>query len=232
MDHSPRDLVALTALALLSEAPRHPYDLERLIKERHFEFAIGRTRALYHSIDRLHAEGLVEPAATTREGHRPERTVYRITAAGTDELGPWVTDLIVHPVPEHLAFQAAMSFLNCLSPAAAAEALGRRTVALEAGIGAVHAALRTLVDRLRLPRLYVIDLELQLAMIRGELAWVRQLIVEISEGSLEWPARSVPPVSGVDAAGVEPDGDGPPGTTPVFSGWSRREMTATEEGTA
>ena len=203
MDHSPRDLVALTVLALLAEGPRHPYDLEKLVKERHFEFAMGRTRALYHSVDRLHAEGLVEPAQTSREGHRPERTVYRITPVGAEELRDWVTDLIVHPVPEHLAFQAAVSFLNCLPPPAAAEALGRRTVALEAWIGGVDATARTLVDRLALPRLYVIELELQLAMIRAELEWVHRLIDEIGSGSLQWPPECLPRSSGADADETE-----------------------------
>ena len=209
MDHSPRDLVALTVLALLAEGPRHPYDLERIIKERHFEFAMGRTRALYHSVDRLHSEGLIEAAQTSREGHRPERTVYRMTPAGGDELGAWVTDLIVHPVPEHLAFQAAVSFLNCLPPAAAAEALGRRTVALEAWIGRVDAAARTLIDRLALPRLYVIELELQLAMIRAELEWVRRLIDEITSGSLEWPPQCLRQVSGADPEEQRARHDGP-----------------------
>jgi len=192
VDHSPRDLVALTVLALLSEGPRHPYDLERLIKERHLEFAMGRTRALYHAVDRLHADGLVEPAETSREGHRPERTVYRITRPGAEELGPWLSDLIVHPVPEHLVFLAAVSFLGCLPPTAAAEALGRRTVALEAWIGALDAASRTLVDRLDLPRLHVIENELQLAMIRAELEWVRRLIADIAGGTLEWPPEDLP----------------------------------------
>jgi DNA-binding PadR family transcriptional regulator len=43
-------------LNLLSEEPMHPYQIERIIRERHKEWAMGRTRSLYHAVDRLVAD--------------------------------------------------------------------------------------------------------------------------------------------------------------------------------
>src|SRR5690242_14900046 len=73
-----RNLWALTVLCLLRERPMHPYEMQRLIRERHKdEFLDLKRGSLYHAMERLQAAGLVEPMETFREGRRPERTVYR-----------------------------------------------------------------------------------------------------------------------------------------------------------
>ena len=82
MRTQPKDMVALTTLGLLSEQPCHPYEIQRLLKERHKAYAVGKTRTLYRAIEELEAAGYIEPLETSREGRRPERTVYRITPEG------------------------------------------------------------------------------------------------------------------------------------------------------
>ena len=72
-------------------------------------FVVPRDRA----IDRA---GLIEPIATTREGRRPERTVYRLTGAGGDELVAWLRELLAKPVHEPSQFFAAVSLLLYLPP--------------------------------------------------------------------------------------------------------------------
>ena len=69
--------IAVLILALLHERPMHPYQVHRNLVER------GDTRlvrvnagAIYHGIERLEKEGLVEAAGTERAGNRPERTTY------------------------------------------------------------------------------------------------------------------------------------------------------------
>ncbi len=60
----------------------------------------------------------------------------------------------------------------------------------------MDAAARTLVGRLALPQLGIIELELQLAMTRAELEWVRRLIDEIRNGALDWTPGGLPPGTG------------------------------------
>src|SRR6185312_3509755 len=79
-----RDPLSLTILAMLVEKPRHPYEIQRLIRERRKDFAYSTQRTLYHTIDRLVAVGLILHAEVSREGNRPERTVYQITDNGRD----------------------------------------------------------------------------------------------------------------------------------------------------
>src|SRR5450631_3956761 len=96
----PKDMVALTTLGLLSEQPCHPYEIQRLLKERHKSYAVGKTRTLYRAIEELEAAGYIESVETSREGRRPERTVYRITSDGSEELENWIADLLSTPVDE------------------------------------------------------------------------------------------------------------------------------------
>jgi len=180
------DVIALTVLNLLSEEPMHPYQIERIIRERHKEWAMGRTRSLYHAVDRLGADGLIEPLETSREGKRPERTVYEITELGREEQKAWLIDLFEQPSPEHPLFLIAVSFLAYLTSPAALEALRIRAVALESQIAGVEIWIRALHDELRLPRPVTIETELFLALHKAELEWVRSIVAEIESGKLHW----------------------------------------------
>jgi DNA-binding PadR family transcriptional regulator len=180
------DIIALTVLSLLSEEPLHPYQIERVIRERHKGWAMGKTRSLYHAVDHLVADELIEPLETSREGKRPERTVYAITELGRDEHRAWLIDLIEQPLPEHPRFLIAVSFLAYLPSMAALEALRIRAVALESQIAGVEIWIRALSQELRLPRVVTIEAELNLALQRAELEWVRSIAAEIESGELHW----------------------------------------------
>src|SRR5690606_6858900 len=71
---------ATLVLAVLREAPMHPYEiLVRLRKRRDDRLVRLNPGAVYHAVDRLERDGLVERAGVDRDGNRPERTVYAIT---------------------------------------------------------------------------------------------------------------------------------------------------------
>jgi DNA-binding PadR family transcriptional regulator len=185
------DVIALTVLNLLAEEPMHPYQIQRVIRDRHKEWAMGKTRSLYHSVDRLHADGLIEPVETSRDGKRPERTVYKLTEYGDEERHAWLIDLIEQPAPEHPLFLVAISFLGHLSVPEVLDALRVRAVALEGQIAGVEVWQRALRDDLRLPRPTTIEIEFFIAMHRAELAWVRSIADEIQGRKLHWDEESL-----------------------------------------
>jgi len=75
--------LALAVLALLFERPMHPYEMAVTLKDRHKEESIKlRYGSLYTVIDLLLARGFIAAKATSREGKRPERTVYALTPSG------------------------------------------------------------------------------------------------------------------------------------------------------
>src|SRR5574340_1223680 len=119
-DLSSSSLWELTVLCFLREGPMHPYELRRLVHERHTDDLLVLKRgSLYHAINRLRRHGLLEPVATTREGRRPARTTYRLTAEGEQELFRRLRHLIAVPQRETPVFMASVSFLVHLSPAEA-----------------------------------------------------------------------------------------------------------------
>ncbi len=128
MRTQPKDMVALTTLGLLSEQPCHPYEIQRLLKERHKSYAVGKTRTLYRAIEELEAAGYIEPIETSREGRRPERTVYRITPEGSEELENWLADLLSTPVDETPVFRVAVGLLGYITQERAEAALASRVV--------------------------------------------------------------------------------------------------------
>src|SRR5271155_2644607 len=112
-----RNLWALTVLCLLRERSMHPYEMQRLIRQRKNDNFLDLKRgSLYHAIDRLQRAGLIEAVATSREGRRPERTTYRLTEAGEREVLAWLRELLANPARDSIQFFAGLSFLGQLSP--------------------------------------------------------------------------------------------------------------------
>jgi DNA-binding PadR family transcriptional regulator len=168
----------------------HPYELQRRIRDWHKdEFLDLKRGSLYHAITRLHKQGAIEPVQTTREGRRPERTVYRLTEAGERQMLTWLQEMLANPVREPTQFFAALSFLPQLSPECVRARLHQRAALLEANIAGLDTVLKTMVQRIG--RLVLIEVEYERAMRQAELAWVRSLQNELETGSLRWDPQLV-----------------------------------------
>jgi DNA-binding PadR family transcriptional regulator len=176
---------ALTILSLLFERDMHPYEMRRLVRHRgKDEFVDLRPGSLYRTIERLERVGLAEPVETTREGKFPERTVYRITDRGRDELLEWMRDLLSTPLNEYPQVVQALSVLALLEPDDARIQLEGRMLRLEREIAGMEATMRRLEPVL--PRIFEIESELALALRRAELDWVRALVEDLRTGRLTW----------------------------------------------
>jgi DNA-binding PadR family transcriptional regulator len=180
-----RNLWGLTVLCLLRERPMHPYEMQRLIRQRHKDEYLDLKRgSLYHAIERLQRAGLIDPVGTSREGRRPERTVYRLTDQGEGELLDWLRELLAKPLPEPSPFLAALSNLAHLSPEEAVDQLGERVDRLEMEIVALSAVLDNLIPKIG--RVVLVEVEYVRAMRRAERDWVRSLVEDVRSGRLTW----------------------------------------------
>ncbi|WP_214415668.1 PadR family transcriptional regulator [Sphaerisporangium fuscum] len=180
-----RDLVGLTVLALLFVRPSHPYELHRLIVETHKDYITGLPRSLYHAVDRLTKEELISPVETTREGRRPERTVYELTAEGAAELRSRVRRLLEEPDHDVTAFLAAISLMGCLPPEEVGRCLRTRAATLEGQIVSCDAHLSGLAET-GLPALLTLEVECARSLRAAELDWVRGVIARLGSGELTW----------------------------------------------
>ena len=185
--------LAVAILSVLNEAAAHPYELQQLFHDRHLDrFVKIRAGSLYHTVERLHRLGLIEPVQTSRSGRRPERTVYAITDDGRDEFLSSLKAMLRHPTVEYPVFGSAVEMLRVLDPDEAATLLEFRIVELESSLAALDQVAVGLVKR-GLPRIKLIELEYAQAIQRAELAWVSTLAEEIRAGVIAWPANATPP---------------------------------------
>jgi DNA-binding PadR family transcriptional regulator len=180
------DLTAITALGLLSERPRHPYEMQRLIRDRGKSFVTGLPRSLYHAIDRLTEAGLVEAGETTREGRRPERTVFAITDLGRETLEAWLADLLATPDAHEPSanYYAGLSLIAYLDPADAAAALRRRVAALDLEVAGTRGRMEGMAALL--PRLFMLEEEQRMSAAEAERGFTQGLVDELESGALTW----------------------------------------------
>jgi DNA-binding PadR family transcriptional regulator len=175
----------IAILAMLCEEPMHPYRMQSLIRERHkSEILTLKRSSLYHAINRLLRTHLIDAISNTRDGHRPERTTYRILPAGREKFLNSLMEMISIPRREPSDFLASMSFIVYLTPQAATEKLEERTSRLGKEIHSIEVGLRA--AGAHVDRIHLLESEFLLAMRKAELRWVRLIINELRSGNLRW----------------------------------------------
>jgi DNA-binding PadR family transcriptional regulator len=176
----------LAVLRLLAEEQMHPYEMQQRIRERAIDQVVKVAHgSLYHAVGRLAGQGLIEPVETSREGRRPERTVYAITEAGRDEARSRLREFTMRPTQEFPCFGVALAFVSMLPPDEAAALLDRRTVDLEAKLAAHDTVVESLTKRGH-PRIHLIEVDYLNSRLRSELDFVRALSEDIKSRRLDW----------------------------------------------
>ncbi|NUR83741.1 MAG: PadR family transcriptional regulator [Nonomuraea sp.] len=179
------DLVGLTVLGLLTVRASHPYELHRLIVDTHKDYVSGLPRSLYHAVERLAEEELIVPVETSREGRRPERTVYEITDEGRSELATRLRRLLETPDPDRRAFAAAISLIGCLPVPEALRALRSRMATIQGSLAGMDAHL----SASELPEVLMLEVEYEHAVQSAELAWLRGVVERIDKGTVAWDRK-------------------------------------------
>jgi DNA-binding PadR family transcriptional regulator len=177
------NLLALAVLSAVLERPMHPYEMASVLRQRGKEQDMEiKWGSLYTVVQNLEKHGLLEAAESVRHGGRPERTIYRITDAGREELEDWVRELVSTPEREHPRFQAGLSVLGVLGPDEATSLLRQRLSLLEEEIAGQRESLAR--NSREIPRLFLVEDEYDLAIREAEATWIRSLLDELTTGSL------------------------------------------------
>jgi DNA-binding PadR family transcriptional regulator len=190
---APLTSLGLAVLALLTAEPAHPYQMRHEIRVREIDRVMKVTHGtLYSTVDRLAATGLIQPVETSREGRRPERTVYEITPAGRDQLLDTLRAELMRSAPNYPKLASALAFVTLLSPDEVAALLQRRSIEAESQLSGMNAALdASLKNRAHpLQRVHLIEVEYQIALLRAECEWLTAVVEDINAGRLTWEAPS------------------------------------------
>src|SRR3954468_14903044 len=186
--------LALAVLGCLTEKPMHPYEISTTLRTRGKEKSIKLNYgSLYAVVESLQKHGLIAARETTRDGRRPERTVYEITGAGVEEFEDWLAELLSTPVrdftsleaglsllpglpPDEVArpLEAGLSLMPGLPPDEVARLLEDRCVKLRSELRAMDAELAEAAV-MHLPELFVIESTYRRHMLQAELSFVTEL---------------------------------------------------------
>jgi DNA-binding PadR family transcriptional regulator len=183
------NLMALAVLSAVVQRPMHPYEMAAALrawgKDQDMEIKWG---SLYTVVRNMAKHGLLEAVESIRQGRRPERTVYRITDAGRAELVDWTRELLAVPEREYPRFRAGLSVLSVVGPDEATRLLEQRLRQLDETISRLRLTLER--DSQEIPRLFLVEVEYDLAIQEAEAAWIRSLLEQFGSGTFpglrEW----------------------------------------------
>ena len=181
----------IAILSLLWRQPMHPYEMRHRIRVQEIDRVMKVTHGtLYSTVDRLAAAGLIQPVETSREGRRPERTVYEITGLGRDQLIDALRDGLMRATPDYPALAMVLTFAHLLDPGEVTALLERRSIEAESQLSAlnagVDAALKQRAQGTQLTRANLLETEYLIALKRAEVDWLRAVVADLREGRLSW----------------------------------------------
>ena len=171
--------LALAVLVLLFERPMHPYEMATTLRERGKEQSIKLNYgSLYTVIEQLLREKLIAVKEVLKEGRRPEKTIYELTAAGETELVDWMRELVSAPVKEYPQFEAALSLLPALPPEEVVTLLEIRLGLIEKRFAKYDEDARA-CQEMNLPRLFSLESEYARALLEAEHSYCKGLLADI-----------------------------------------------------
>jgi DNA-binding PadR family transcriptional regulator len=171
--------LALAVLGCLTERPMHPYEMSTTLRSRGKEQSIKLNYgSLYSVVESLQKHGLIRSLETTREGRRPERTVYEITDAGSVECEDWLAELLSTPVRDFTSLEAGLSLMPLLEPDEVARLLDGRAERLRIELRALDAG-HAEAAAMGLPELFIVEGLYRRAILSAELEFITALAQRI-----------------------------------------------------
>ncbi|MEV4055767.1 PadR family transcriptional regulator [Amycolatopsis sp. NPDC049688] len=184
--------LGIAVLELLHEGPMHPYEMAQLMRERYVHMRVNvKAGSLYHTVERLCRDGLIEVVDTQRDGRRPERTVYGMTQTGLDEFTQRGRELLGDLATEFPAFLSGLGVIDELGRETALVELEHRITRLRAAVAADEAVLQRLAED-ETPAIYWLDWRYQCDHRKFELQWTERLHEDLRSGRIPFQDKEQP----------------------------------------
>ncbi len=126
----------LFLLGILRSHQSHGYELQALLASPLAPLHIGKANA-YQFLARFEKSGWVT-GHEEREGNRPPRRVYAITASGEEAFQSLLRERLGAHSPSDHPDAVSLNFLSLLPPAEAVALLSQRLEAVQARLGELH----------------------------------------------------------------------------------------------
>lgn len=170
-----------TILGLLSEGPRHPYQISLDVEERGMQTwsELSRT-TVYKMLRRLELRHLVKGVPESTTGGR-KRCIYRPTAKGTAALAGYIEQELSRHATHKSPFDAAIYWSDRLPDIEVARLLGEYRKELQEAIGFWKCMVEYLAG-IGCPKSDQALCDRKAHMLEGELAWLDKYTKGLGHG--------------------------------------------------
>lgn len=171
---------------LRTKQPTHGYDIRKELETwRAEQWANVAYGSIYHALNKMAGEGLVEPVDTTdRVGNRPAKTTYAITERGEEEFQRLLREYWWEPKPAIDPFQTALTFMNAMPRDELVAALHHRADLRRADLKILEWATKLKTAPPNTPRHIAENMRLAAAHAEAELYWIQDSIAKVERGEL------------------------------------------------
>ena len=178
--------LAVLVLGLVAERPMHPYEMfQTTIERREDRLVKFRPGTLYHTVDRLSDKELIEVHDVEREGNRPERTIYRITATGRAALARSLEQLLEGHPTEYPQLYLALSEAHGLPRTRVIELLTTRLTQMCAELENLRVGAAEAADSGKAEMFYL-DIGCRITTLSAQIDWLRGLLERLTNHSIAW----------------------------------------------
>lgn len=180
--------LGVMVLALLREDDMHPYEMIRLMRQRHDDRIVPITNGtVYHTVSRLQKWGLLAEVGVDRDGNRPERTTYTLTDAGDAAVVSWVRRELP-AIDRPAEFRVALAEAHNLPREEVLALLRARLAALESDLEVYRAGREKAVAGGILEQ-YLVEVDRQYALLRADRDWLAAFVTRLAHPDFVWGAH-------------------------------------------
>jgi DNA-binding PadR family transcriptional regulator len=178
--------VDLVLLGLLSEAPRHGYDIKQQIEHRHMEGWVGITMpAIYKGLTRLEGKNDLSARSESTATH-PDRKVYSITEQGRETFQHLLHESLTELEHPYFRLLMGFGFSHLSEKQALLESLALRQERIKALKVEVKETKKEMRKRDCIPETATEIVQYYIDLIELERKWLKRVHAQI-EGLDAWP---------------------------------------------
>jgi DNA-binding PadR family transcriptional regulator len=175
--------VRLLILGLLRQGPLHGYEIKRIIGTEMADWNHVAVGSIYFALARLSSDALIEERETTREGGRPERTVYAITRKGRTEFERLLRENFSEVERPVFALDIGVAFMDAIPDAELRSLLERRVGLLESILSRLSAHRSDALGDAMVPARARYIFAHHERHYRAELKWTKELLADLGDDS-------------------------------------------------